>query len=251
METLIQANRLLHIALGFAGLAAWWIPVFTAKGKKVHVWAGRTFAVCAYAVGASAVLSPTLRMPKALLDGIPFQQLLAEAGFIVFLGYLGILTLNSVHFGVRVVRTRRDPARLDTPFLRLLPWAMPLGSLLVIDLPVAYWSPMSIILLVLASLGLLSFRPQLRYLSEPPRERMAWFFAHMEAMLGAGIAFHTAFLVFGSRVFFDLSLLGPYNWVPWVLPSVIGIAGGEVWKRSYQRKFGLVPESAPAADAQA
>ena len=80
-----------------------------------------------------------------------------------------------------------------------------------------------------------------------PAERRAWFYAHMKSMLGAGIAFHTAFLVFGSRAVLDLSVLGAFNWVPWVLPALIGVTGHRLWERQYRRKFGdLSPDPGPA-----
>ena len=61
-------------------------------------------------------------------------------------------------------------------------------------------------------------------------------------MLGAGIAFHTAFIVFGARQWFALKLFGgPTALVPWVLPSAVGIPTISIWIRSYRRRFGELP----------
>ena len=67
--------------------------------------------------------------------------------------------------------------------------------------------------------------------------------------LGAGIAFHTAFIVFGARQWFGLQLFGGplLGLLPWVLPSAIGIPTISIWIRSYRRRFGEVhPRTAPA-----
>jgi hypothetical protein len=60
----------------------------------------------------------------------------------------------------------------------------------------------------------------------------------MNAMIGTGIAFHTAFAVFGSGRLFDLGLEGWVAVIPWILPALIGIPAVAIWTRHYQRKFG-------------
>ena len=57
-------------------------------------------------------------------------------------------------------------------------------------------------------------------------------------MIGAGIAFHTAFAVFGSSRLFDIGLTGWIAVIPWVLPAAIGIPATILWTRHYRRKFG-------------
>ena len=58
MDGLIQTLRWTHMALGFVGLTAWWVPILAKKGGKRHVAFGKVFAVCAYAVGGTAMLTP-------------------------------------------------------------------------------------------------------------------------------------------------------------------------------------------------
>ena len=72
----------------------------------------------------------------------------------------------------------------------------------------------------------------------------------MGATLGAGIAFHTAFAVFGMRRFVDLSNAGLLSILPWVLPAAIGIPATSLWQRHYRRKFGEAPVR-PAASVPA
>jgi hypothetical protein len=67
---------------------------------------------------------------------------------------------------------------------------------------------------------------------------MAWWYKHMENMLGVGIGFHTAFLVFGMSRLFEVRLPTPWQLLPWLLPTAIGLPAIAIWKRYYQRKFG-------------
>lgn len=247
MDALILINRYLHIVLGFVGLVAWWIPIVTSKGGTTHRRFGKVFVLSAYVIGVTAVVSAPLRAADALLSGMAWPVLAPQLPFLIFLGYLGVLTLNLVHFGMRVLRTRRTPEGLATPVLTGLTWLMMIWSVGAAIYGVVYWSGASIIMLVLAPPGIIQGLEQRRYMAgRRPAISKPWFFAHMDAMLGAGIAFHTAFLVFGSRVVFDLSIMGPFNWVPWVLPAIIGTIGGNAWRKSYMRAFGDLPSREPA-----
>lgn len=159
-------------------------------------------------------------------------------GLLVFLAYLGLLTLAVTHFAVQTVRTRESPAAIATPLLLGLTGAMVAGSVMSLLYALLMWSSVSIVLLALGPIGLIIGRNVFRYVYRRPPGEMAWWYAHMGAMFGAGIAFHTAFLVFGSREVHDMSILGPFNWVPRVAPGIIGVFGGDYWKKFYRRKFG-------------
>ncbi len=52
-----------------------------------------------------------------------------------------------------------------------------------------------------------------------PRE---WLFKHVQQLCGTGVAFHTAFIVFGASRLFGFQWSGPWALVPWVAPPVIG-----------------------------
>ena len=60
----------LHVATGFVGLAAFWIPVFARKGGRAHVQAGRVFTYCAYVVTLSAVTASVGRILSYQVQGI-------------------------------------------------------------------------------------------------------------------------------------------------------------------------------------
>ncbi len=251
MEGLIQVLRWSHIALGFVGLAAWWVPILSKKGGKRHVLFGKVFAVCAFVVGGSAMLTPPLRIGRALAAGSSIADNAINFGFLIFLFYLGCATIALTFHAIQAVRTRREPDTIRTPLYRTLMVLPAVGSAVVISWALFFWSGVSIIMLALSPVGLLTTHGMYQYAYRRPPEKMTWFYEHMGALLGAGIAFHTAFLVFGSRMVLDLSILGQFNWVPWVAPGVIGTVAGRYWERYYRRKFGDLPAARSEAEASA
>ena len=255
MEALHAGVRFVHIALGFLGLAAFWFPIFTRKGGRFHVTAGRVFVWCAYAVTVSAVFSTVYFLTQILAAGIsPADD--PNVGFLVFLAYLALVTFAGVRHGVVVARTKKDRAAAGTAFHRALAWASIAGSVVVVVFAVAYWGPVSPVLLALSPIGIVGGRGMLRYVSTRPMIARAWFYEHMGAMIGSGIAFHTAFAVFGSRSLFDVHLVGIWGLLPWILPAAIGIPATMLWDRSYRTKFGdprdsFLPVEAPDASGVA
>ncbi len=172
-------------------------------------------------------------------------------GFLLFLFYLGTVTLGLTRHAVQTVRTRRDPDAMRTPGHVVIAVMPMLGSLCVIAWAIAFWSSLSIVMLALSPIGFLVAHGVLTYLYQRPTEARAWFYEHMGAMLGAGIAFHTAFLVFGSRIVINLDVFGPFNWLPWVLPGIVGTIGGHLWEKHYRRKFGDLGAAGGEAGARA
>ena len=233
-----------HIATGFVGLAAFWIPVFARKGGRAHVQAGRVYAYCAYVVTLSAVTASAGRILSFQFQGIGFADRPDLYGFSVFLGYLGLVTFATVRQAMRVVATRRAPETLRTPFHEALGWASIAGSIVVIAVALGAWTDSSPILLGLSPIGLFTGSSMLRLMRNPGAQHMGWFYSHLGSMLGGGIAFHTAFIVFGAQRLWAYELAGPLAIVPWILPTVVGIPAIVVWTRYYRRKFG---RAAPAA----
>ena len=62
----MDALVLAHVATGFVGLVAFWIPLFARKGGRVHVRAGRVYTYCAYVVTLSAVTAAAGRIAALL-----------------------------------------------------------------------------------------------------------------------------------------------------------------------------------------
>jgi len=245
LELTLGGFVLAHVATGFVGLVAFWIPVFARKGGRLHVRAGRVYAYCAYVVTLSAVTVSAGRIVSYQVQGIGLADRPDLYGFALFLGYLGVVTFATVRQAMRVVATRRTPEKLRTPFHEALGWASVAGSVTVIAYALAVWSDLSPILLGLSPIGLFIGPGMLRLMRNPEARHMGWFYSHLGSMLGGGIAFHTAFAVFGAQRVWAYELAGPFAIVPWILPTIIGIPAIIVWTRYYRRKF------APAASAPA
>ena len=234
----MDALVLAHVATGFVGLAAFWIPLFARKGGRVHVQAGRVFTYSAYVVTLTAVSVSAGRILSYQVQGVALADRPERYAFALFLGYLGVVTFATVRHAIRVVATRRSPETLRTPFHEALAWASIAGSFAVIAFAMSAWSDVSPILLGLSPIGLFTGWGMLRLMREPGARHMGWFYSHLGSMLGGGIAFHTAFAVFGAQRLWAYELAGSLAIVPWVLPTVIGIPAIVVWTRRYRRKFG-------------
>lgn len=234
IELLRETSRFIHIVLGFVGLVAFWFPVFAKKGGRLHVAAGKLFTVSGYGVTVSAFVSCLLITAHALSRGAG----LGDLAFAVFLGYLALITFTSLRHGVRVVATRSAPHTLATPFHLVLARASVASSALLVAYALIFRSPMSILLLALSPVGWGIGTSVLRYAGQPPAFKRAWLYEHMSATLGAGIAFHTAFAVFGAGRLFGLEPSGVWGFLPWILPSAIGIPAGYLWERHYRTKLG-------------
>ncbi len=237
MDTLFGGTRWIHIFVGFTGLFAFWFPVFARKGGPTHVRMGRVFEWAAYVVAGTAVLNALGRLTQAVIEGARLADNRAEFGFAIFLAYLGIVTFASVRHGVRSVRLKGDFAALRTPFHVSLAALSVLGSALVVVYALTFWSGLSIVLLALSPAGVGQGVAMWSQMTRPPSERMAWYYAHMGNMIGAGIAFHTAFLVFGSARFVPFELPGMWQIVPWIMPAAIGTVAGRVAENRYRERF--------------
>ena len=233
----MDALVLAHVATGFVGLVAFWIPLFARKGGRVHVRAGRVYTYCAYVVTLSAVTAAAGRIAALLAQGLGPADRPDTYGFALFLGYLGVATFATVRHAIRVVETRKSPERLRTPVHEALAWASIAGSVAVIAFALAVRSDVSPILLGLSPVGLVTGSGMLRLMRRPRARRMGWFYSHLGSMLGGGIAFHTAFAVFGAQRLWAYDLAGPLAVVPWLLPTALGIPAIILWTRYYRRKF--------------
>ncbi len=189
-------------------------------------------------VTLSAVTASAGRIFSYMVQGISVTDQPDIYGIALFLGYLGIVTFAFVRQAMRAVATRKAPKQLRTLFHEVLAWTSIAGSVAVIAFAVGLWSTVSPILLGLSPIGLIAGRNMLRQMYQPQAEHMGWFFSHLGSMLGGGIAFHTAFIVFGVQRLVAYELTGALAVVPWILPTVVGIPAIVIWTRHYKRRFG-------------
>ena len=243
MSTIYRTTLLFHIVAGLIGLAAFWLPALLRKGGKAHVQFGRIFfwATCVVAasglvMAASILIAPLAVKPRR--SAVSPERAAAIASDMrmmsVFLIYLVAITFTPVYHGVRVLATRRTPERLRTPFHTFVSISAIVGSVAMVAIGIAERQP---VLFFMSPIGFLIGFGQLGFARQPYATPMAWWYEHMGAMIGGGVAFHTAFLVLGAGRLFGLRFDGLPGVIPWILPSIVGIPASAIWQRHYRRKF--------------
>lgn len=250
MDTFHEYWRSAHIWAGSLGLLAFWVPIFTVKGSRVHRAAGQLFLICVWIVAVTAIVSAlwALVSPETFIgpssersDPEQYAALVRSARF--FLAMLGTLALSALEFAVvgrhaLLAQSGRRPLRFK-PVMFLVGMAASsslLFGLWGIYLLTQQWFEMGAIACVVGGLTLSSQRTEWRYLFATDHAPFAWWYKHMEGMIGAGIAFHTAFAVFGGQRLMGDMLSGVWRVVPWVIPAVVGTIGLAAWKRHYERR---------------
>ncbi len=238
MNILLTGLLGIHVTAGFIGLAAFWVPIFTRKGGHYHRLLGKVFKYCAYLVLAAAGAAVIVRLLNLISSGAtPADQPVGYA-FLLFLGYLSWVTFVILRHGLLVLSNKPSLQAMDTTMNRTLAILSIAASALLIIYAVYFSPPIKIILLALSPIGVLSGIGILNAIRGRVKLNKAWMYEHLGAMIGCGIAFHTAFAVFGFSRIFDVSLPGNWQVLPWVLPSIIGIPATIIWTRVYKRKFG-------------
>ena len=238
MSFLGDGARVIHVLFGAIGLVAFWVPVFTKKGAVNHVRFGKIFVWSAYIVLSAAGITLLARVSDLFARNVgPADEPLLFS-FIVFLGYLTFVTFVTVRHGMAVLKHKRDPARLRTNLNSALAYGSILASTGLILYALLLSPPTTVLLLALSPIGLGTGFGNLRYMRSNTPSKRAWMYEHLGAMLGSGIAFHTAFAVFGSTRLFDIGLTGWVAIIPWVAPAAIGIPAIVLWTRHYRLKFG-------------
>lgn len=251
MDTFHEVLRLAHIGAGGLGLFAFWIPVTTTKGSRLHRAAGMVFVWSVWIVAVTAMVSAlwALVSPDTFIgpssemsDRAQYAAVVESAQF--FLAMLGTLALNALEFAVigrhalLAYLAKRPLAYQPVQFLVALAGGCSLSfALWGIFLLTQQRIEMGLIAIAVGGMTASAQRSEWKYLTAKTHVPFAWWYKHMEGMIGAGIAFHTAFAVFGGQQLFGEWLTGPFRLVPWVAPAIVGTFGLAIWKRSYERRF--------------
>jgi hypothetical protein len=241
MSWLAESLRFVHVVAGAIGLVAFWIPVFSRKGARNHVRFGRVFVRSADVVLGAAALALALRLVGLKQSDASIADAPQTFAFIVFLGYLTLVTFVIIRHGMAVLKHKGAPQALRTPSHIALAWSAVAASVALLAYAIILSPPSAIILYALSPIGVLTGMGNLRYMKSKAASPRAWWYEHLGAMLGAGVAFHTAFTVFGVTRLFDIGLTDWVAVIPWVAPALIGIPAIEIWTRHYRRKFSEKP----------
>lgn len=199
-EVFLRILLIIHIAGGTTALVSGLISMLTRKGGKAHTRAGKIYFWGMSAVFVTAVVLSVAR------DSI----------FLLLVGFFSYyLTVR----GYRVLYLKNLPAGQKAA---VMDW-MITGVAAVFIVALTGWGAfllimgysMGIVAIVFAFIGGLFVRKDILQFMRPPQEKMHWWYSHISSMGGSYISAFTAFIVTNVQV-------PEYQWVLWLLPSVIG-----------------------------
>jgi len=206
-----------HIAAGSGAFVLAPLALVTAKGGKAHRLWGKIYFWC-MAVVASTALVMAIYRP------------------ILFLALVAIFSFYSAFVGYRVLGQKA--AFKGQPVVKGLDWiaaifcfAASAALALLGAFRPALVSNLGIPAIVFGMIGMSISAGAMWDFTHPPREKMFWWYAHLQGMIGSYIAAWTAFCVV---------TIGPLlhgAWWIWVLPSAIGVPAIIATTAYYKRKF--------------
>lgn len=234
MESVFNAIVLLHIVVGSIGLTSFWVPVLVAKRRGLHTKAGKVFAYSMLTTAASAAIVAVMTLIDPLATHPETSaryavNLRAVNGLMLL--YLAAITFAAAFTGLRAAQLKR---RWGGHGGRVELTVQGAAFLLAIATLIVGWQVGSVLMMAISFIGLLGAPGNLRRILSRPNQGQDWKYQHMGAMLGAGIAAHTAFLVFGAGRFVNSSL-GNSIWV-WLAPTLIGLPAIWIWERTLRRQ---------------
>jgi Sugar efflux transporter for intercellular exchange len=218
--TLFHALVVLHVVTGAVGLTAFWGPIVTKKGARLHRKWGR--AACYGFLGAG-----TLAIAMALLSlyGPEYRhpevtdRALYEGLFGWMMLYLGTLTIGFVDYGLAVVKHSRDRRALRAVrYQAVIAVVIASGAWCGIY----GWQVRHPLMVLVAVIGIVSMLIQQLYIWRPAEPlRTTYIGEHFRALIGMGISAYTAFLSVGLIRLVPEEVFNPAIWAG---PSVIGVS---------------------------
>jgi uncharacterized membrane protein len=191
---------IIHIAGGTAALVSGLISMLTRKGGTAHRRAGKVYFWGMSGVFVSAVILSLAR------DNI-------------FLLLVGFFSYYLTARGYRVLYLKNLPAGQKAT---VVDWLITgVAGLFIVALTgwgillLAVGHSMGIVAIVFAFIGGLFLRKDIMQFTRPPQEKMHWWYGHISSMGGSYISAFTAFVVTNIQ-------LPEYQWVLWLLPSMVG-----------------------------
>ena len=233
----MRALLALHIACGATGFVCAPVALATAKGGRTHRRWGMVYFWAMAGVAATALI---------LSIALP----------IVFLALVAVFSFYSAFAAYRVLYLK-DLARGGKA--KLIDWAagiftftasLALGLLGIVRpalVPVGIifvgHRPIGLVSVVFGIVGMRIAFVAMKNFVSPPKEKMFWWYGHMQGMIGSYIAAWTAFSAVNLSHWFGAA------WWVWLWPTMVGVPAMILWTRYYQKKFSPKPKSALAATA--
>jgi uncharacterized membrane protein len=214
-ELFLRATLIVHIAGGTAALISGLVAMLTQKGGRAHRRAGVVYFAGMSAVFVSAVVLSLARNNIFLLLVGFFSYYLTVRGY-------RILYLKNLPTGQKPTVVDWLITGVAGLFiLTLVGWGV---TLLTVG------ERMGIVALVFGGIGASFVRKDIVQFFRPPQEKMHWWFGHISSMGGSYISAVTAFIVVNIR-------LAEFQWVLWIVPSIVGTILIIRTIRYYKAKF--------------
>jgi uncharacterized membrane protein len=205
-----------HVAAGTVSFVMAPVALATAKGGKAHRRWGKVYFWAMATVAATALV---LSMYRPIL----FLALVAVFSFYSAFSAYRVLGQKGVVRGEASVVTADWVAAAVTCVASL---ALAVCGLVRPSLVGGLGIPA----LVFGILGTLLGGSDLWRFSHPPKEKMFWWYQHLQGMLGSYIAAWTAFLIVTVGRFV-------HAWWLWIVPTVIGVPAISATSAYYRKKF--------------
>lgn len=218
MDALNALLRSAHIWAGFALLALFWLPLIFRKGSRGHVLVGRIYTWLMFGV----LLSAAIMCVHRVLQGNWAQ------GFA--LGFLTLISFNSLWYGYVIAVKKRLTNGISNVRNALFTVTI-IYSITLVYLGIKHDQ---VLFIIFGLLGFLPFIPLLLAIARhSPQPEFNWVREHYTNMLVSGGAAYTAFLAFGSRIFFTFPDNTMLAVLPWVLPTFVALMGVTWFNRRY------------------
>lgn len=219
-----QIVLVLHILGGAVALLSMWLPLFSKKGGRLHVRAGKVY------VGAMAVTCTS----SFVASGMRIVEHPAKLESPLFLMLVGLLAAVATLWGVRILRQKKR----TSPHVGAVEWVAAVLLAAGGVAAILYWMNGAMVLfLIFGVLCVWTGLGFVQVLRNPPKTKMFWWYEHLGGMLVACISTVTAFSVvnyaYAPQAFRDA--------VPgvavWVTPGIIGGIAIAALTRHYKQKL--------------
>ena len=213
-----EAMIVIHVIAGTTGLIAFWVPIATRKGARMHRKGGTV--ACLGFVGAG-IMAITMALYSLYIDPDRVPSIEDRAAFAGLLGwmmlFLGLLTIGFADYGTAVVRHSRDRTQLRRVRYQVVMLAVIASGLWTAWYGYRIGQPTMI---MVALFGITAMAIQEWFVWRAHVEPHHYFGEHFRALIGMGISAYTAFLSVGLIRLIPEHVFNPLIWAG---PSVVGV----------------------------
>ncbi len=215
----------LHVACGAVAFLCAPVALLAAKGAKLHRRFGKVYFWAMAGVAVTALI-------LALTQPVYFLAMVAVFSFYSAFAAYRMLYLKDLRKTTRpkaVDWLAAGVTVLSSLLLLLLGFLRP--EWMVVGVVTIAGRTVSIVSIVFGIIGMRMGLHSIYGFVRPPDEKMAWWFGHMQGMIGSYIAAMTAFSAVNLTRWFGAA------WWVWLWPTIVGVPAITLWTAYYKRRF--------------